>query len=329
MTTMGADLFSSPAVLPDLDAPTYDRNGVRRSKDGRPYVKIPCPEPECVLGRVPGKRPGTTKACPKRCTEGVKEVLYTRCTTYVGALEDRQNLEAWQKRIVLLGLKASGLLADRLQVIDIDDREALDALAAEAYEAGDGHRAAEKGTDLHGLTELIDSGQPLPERASLADRADMAAWVRITEEYGLRMLDIERFVVVDRLKIGGTYDRRADSDDPRMACPHCDRPKVVDLKTGRIDYGAGKMAQQLAVYSRGRAYDGFTGRRSPHRVCQHYGYVIHLPQGTGTASMHRLDLTLGWQAVRLSKAVREHRRESKGWMEPLSSGLVLDFTKNP
>lgn len=324
---MTTEMFT-PAPLPDLDAPVFDRNGVRRSKDGRPYVKGPCPNPECDGGRVAGARGPRSKACPKKCVEGVKETLYTRCTSYVGALEDRQNLEAWQKRIVLLGLKASDLLRQRLAVLDIDDRDGLDALAEEAYEAGDGYRAAQKGTDLHGLTESVDRGEALPEGVSLADRADMAAWVRILDAFGVRVLDIERFVVVDRIKVGGTYDRTIESDDPRLACSLCDKPKVLDLKTGRIDYGAGKMAQQLAVYANGRQYDAETGKRSPHRVCRHRGFIVHLPQGTGTASMHALDLVEGWKAVRLSKAVREHRRVSKSWIEPLDSGLVLDYTVN-
>lgn len=324
---MSADLFSAPAPLPDLDGPVFDRNGVRRSKDGRPYVKSPCPNPDCTDGREPGKRPGTTKLCSKRCTGGVKEVLYTRTTSFVGALEDRQNLEAWQKRIVLLGLKASPMLVDRLRVLDIEDREGLDELAEHAYEAGDGYRAAQKGTDLHGLTELVDTGQPLPEGVSLDDRRDMAAWVRITERYRMTMLGMERFVVVDRLKVGGTYDRTVVSDHPGLSCPLCTKPKVVDLKTGRIDYGAGKMAQQLAVYANGRGYDPETGKRSSHPVCRHRGFIVHLAQGTGEASLHSLDLVEGWKAVRLSKAVREHRRVSRGWMTPIDSGVA--FSSEP
>lgn len=317
---MSDDLFSAPAPIAD---PTIDHNGVRRSKDGRPYVKRPCPE-GCDAGRVPGARPGTTKLCPKRCTEGVKEVLYTRCTSFVGALEDRANLEAWQKRIVLLGLKASGMLRERLGVIDIDDREELDRLAEEAYEAGDGYRAAQKGTDLHELTEKVDRGEPLGE-VSLEDRRDMAAWVGLIDRYGIHVLDIEKFVVVDRLKIGGTYDRTIESDDPRLACPFgCGKPRVLDLKTGRIDYGAGKMCQQLAVYAQGRSYDAETGKRSPHRVCRHVGFVAHLPQGTGEATLHSLDLVEGWKAVRLSAQVREHRRVSRGWMVPVERpGIAL------
>lgn len=338
--TTATDEFNAPAPL---DEPIYDRNGVRRSKDGRPYVKVKCPNDEsdydgdCNGGRVPGKRPGTTKKCSK-CdgVTGMKEVLYARCTSFVGALEDRQNLERWMKRTVLIGVSADHrasvadpfygrvpILARTLEA-DLDDRDALDALADEAFEAGDGYLKARKGTDLHYLCELVDEGQPLPEGTSLEDRADVAAWCRLRDEYGVTVLDVERFVVVDEYRFAGTYDRRIESDDPRLACPvSCGKPRVLDLKTGRIDYGAGKMSQQLAGYAHGEEYDPETGARRPHEVCQHVGFIAHVEQGKATSSMHSLDLVAGWRAVDLSAEVREHRRLSKTWMTPLDSGLLL------
>jgi hypothetical protein len=355
MTTATADEFSSPAPLPDPDAPVFDRNGVRRSKDGRPYVKMRCVNAapadgarfvenagvaealgDCVNGRVPGKRAGTTKKCPK-CdgVTGWKEVLYARCTSFVGALEDRQNLERWMKRTVLIGVAAdhrnaldpfepSTRIIERTLEADLDDRDTLDALADEAFERGDGYLKARKGTDLHALCENVDNGEPLPEGTSLDDRADVAAWRRLRDEYGITVLDVERFVVIDEYKFAGTYDRRIESDDPRLACPvSCGKPRVLDLKTGRIDYGAGKMSQQLAGYAHGVEYDPETGERSPHDVCQHVGFIAHVPQGTASASMHSLDLVAGWRAVDLSAEVREHRRVSKTWMTPLDSGLLL------
>ena len=322
----------------NAEEPYVDRSGVRRSKDGRAYVKVPCPatadqppETLCVDGRVPGKRPGTTKQCPKCKGAGAKEVLYTRCTSFVGALEDRQNLERWMKRTVLVGLAAdepdpwdgNGLIR-RVRDADPDDRDALDALADEAFTLGEGYEKAQKGTDLHALTELVDRGKPLPDDVSLADRRDMAAWVRLHEEFGIEQLDAERFVVVDSLKVAGTYDRRVISPDPRMRCEVCDSPydgvsKVLDLKTGRVDYGGGKMRQQLAVYAHGEAYDPETGRRSEHDVCPHVGFVVHLPAGTGEAYLYRLDLVQGWRDVALSAQVREHRRTSKDALELVSA----------
>ena len=353
MTTADVDLTLNAPADPSSE-PVFDHNGVRRSKDGRPYVKVRCPnsavelEFGCIGGRIPGKRPGTSKKCPK-CdgVTGWKEVLYTRCTSFVGALEDRQNLEAWMKRTVLVGLAADVIDADpwspqldtllyRIRQVDPDDRAALDLLADEAFEAGDGYLKAQKGTDLHALTERVDRGEPLGD-VSDEDRADMAAWKRTLEEYGIEVLDIEKFVVEDGYRIGGTYDRRIYSYDERLQCEACGdfddvgvtMPKILDLKTGRVDYGGGKMRQQLAVYANSVGYDPKTGERSEHDVCPHLGFILHLGQGTGEAHLYSVDLVKGWADVALSDKVRQHRRESKNALTLLGSNLLLDYTKNP
>lgn len=307
--------------------PSGDIQGkVRRSKDGRPYVRQDCPE-TCTAGRVPGKREGTTKRCPKCKGKGYVEKLYTRCTSFVGVLEDKTTVEKWRLRITLTGLGVDHGLLESLNRTDPDDREMLDAIAAEAFEIGEGHAQAQKGTDLHALAELVDRGEDLPralidretgqERpVTLQDRADMAAWVRLLEEREVKVYEIERFVVQDSYEIGGTYDRLLGLGTP--IC-QCGLPTIGDLKTGRIDYGAGKMAQQLAVYANSQDYDPETGARTPQEVCTHFGLIIHLPQGTGAATVHVVDLEAGWADVKLSDQVRNHRREQKLHMWPLES----------
>ena len=128
--------------------------------------------------------------------------------------------------------------------------------------------------------------------------------------------------MVDSLKVAGTYDRRVVSTRRlRCTCDDCDeadgasKPKVLDLKTGRVDYGGGKMRQQLAVYAHGEAYDPETGRRSEHDVCPHSGFIVHLPAGSGEAYLYRTDLVQGWRDVQLSAQVREHRRASRNSLE--------------
>jgi hypothetical protein len=185
------------------DEPIYDRNGIRRSKDGRPYVTDPCPasllagdqptDTVCVDGRVPGKRPGTTKQCPKCKGKGNKETLLTRCTTFVGALEERNGLENWMKRTVLVGAWSDEGLRRRIGYVDPDDRETLDALADEAFTLGEGYEKAQKGTDLHALMERVDRGEELGD-VSFEDRQDAAAWRNLLDRYGIEVLDVEKFV---------------------------------------------------------------------------------------------------------------------------------------
>ena len=333
----GASVTAVDFLTPSDDV---DQTKVRRSKDGRPYVKQPCPDAvridllggqpasvggECESGRVPGARKGTDKQCPVCKGKGYVEKLYSRCTSFVSVLDDTTQLQAWKLRITLTGLGVDHALLAELDRTDPDDKDALNSIAERAFEVGDGHAKAQKGTDLHTLTEYVDKGWPLPasltdyetgqERpVTLQDRADLAAWQRVVEDCGFIFNGSECFVVQDEYQIGGTYDRRADPREP--VCP-CELPVILDLKTGRIDYGAGKIAQQLAVYAHSKDYDPVTGERSDQDVCTHIGIVVHLPQGTGEATVHVVDLEAGWAAVELSSRVREHRRMAKQMIWPL------------
>ena len=325
--------------MTELLQPTSDVPGkVRRSKDGRPYVKQTCPDRHLHIidmlnldgFRVVGKRPGTTKQCPKCKGKGYVEKLYTRCTSFVGVLEDKSTVEKWRLRVTLTGLRLDDSLITELTVTEPDERERLDEIAEQAFTAGDGYVKAQKGTDLHLLTEYVDKGWDLPasltdfetgqERpVTLQDRADLAAWLRVKENLSWFSVAMECFVVQDDYEIGGTYDRLGMPSPPTNPCSECPdhTPMILDLKTGRIDYGAGKMAQQLAVYANSRDYDPETGERSDQDVCTHFGLVVHLPQGTGEATVHVVDLVAGWADVKLSDQVRNHRREQKFRMWPL------------
>jgi hypothetical protein len=88
----------------------------------------------------------------------------------------------------------------------------------------------------------------------------------------LEILGVERFTVLDDLKIGGTHDRTVRYQG---------RQYISDLMTGSIEYGALKIAMQLAVYSRSVLYDHRTFERTPLDVDQERALVIHLPAGPG------------------------------------------------
>jgi hypothetical protein len=319
---------------------------VRRSADGRPYIIGPCPnahpEPSeaipsdhyCVEGRVPSaKREGKTVQCPKCKGVGWIETLYTRCTTFVSAMEESSALAAWKLRLVLTGVALDARnvserrIIDELVEIDFDEpgeadlftlttKQQIDAIAEHAFEIADGHLKAKKGTTLHELSELVDRQEPLPPETTDQERADLGAYVRVVESLGLVMLESELFVVNDELKIAGTLDRLCGSKTEAL-CDQCELPVIVDLKTGRVDYGAGKIAQQLAVYSRSKRYDPVSGARSELGACPHKGIVIHLPQGTGEAEPLLVDLEAGYGGALMSRDVRQYRNASKKWLSPL------------
>lgn len=234
--------------------------------------------------------------------DGGKPIAYQRTTTFVDSLDDKFGIEKWKRRMVILGLIERPDLALSAHAHK-DDKKQLDRIAEESMEAAKAHGAATIGTAIHSITEQVDRGQDVG--AVPADYAsDIAAYKQATAV--LKMLHIETFVVLDDLKVAGTFDRVVEYDGKRY---------VADLKTGQIDLGAGKIAMQLAVYSRGLLYDPGTKTRTPLDVDQDRAIVIHLPAGTGTCSLHWADINQGWADVAIAQQVKEHRAR-KGWLAP-------------
>jgi hypothetical protein len=229
---------------------------------------------------------------------------YARCTRWIDVLEDRSTLERWGRRMLLVGAASAPDLVETAKVHDPADskgREKLDGLAGRLIDLAGAHEKRDAGTRIHGLTELVDRREPIPEGYSMTDLLDAAAYMLATAE--LRMRSIERRIVVDDLRVTGTPDRVSShpglTPDGRPA-----GDVITDLKTGRIDCGALKIAMQMAMYAHGQYYYPATGRREPFEVNQRWGLVVSLPAGTGTAELLWVDLELGWEAVQLVVKVR-------------------------
>lgn len=229
--------------------------------------------------------------------EGGKPVPYTRVTTFIDVLDDKRALTNWMKRTVAVGLSER---PDLLLAVSAhrDDKEELNRITEEALEAAKGRAAATTGTALHALAEQVDRGLKLPALPESA-RRDVDAYRAATA--GMKMLLVEEFVVNDELRVGGTPDRIVSFDG---------RYFIADIKTGDIKYGAGKIAMQLALYSRSVLYDHRTKKRAPTPdVDQERGIIIHLPAGQGECTLHWVDLRKGWEGVGLAAKVRDWRKE--------------------
>lgn len=233
--------------------------------------------------------------------EGGKAVPYTRVTTFIDVLEEKRALNQWMQRMVAIGLTERPDLLIAASAHRGDKAE-MNRLCEEAIEAAKGRAAATTGTALHALTEQVDRGFRLPPLPGDAQR-DVDAYRRATA--GMEMLAIESFVVNDELRAAGTPDRIVS---------YGGRNYIADIKTGDIKYGAGKIAMQLALYSRSVHYDHRTHARVPlPDVDQTRGIVIHLPAGEGVCELHWVDLIQGWDGVELAREVREWRSR-KGFM---------------
>jgi len=232
---------------------------------------------------------------------GPKPVPYTRCTTFVDALDDKYNLGRWQQRMVAIGL------ADRPDLLlsvaaHRNDRQELNKITEKALEAAQAGAAATVGTALHALTDRLDRGQPLGVIPA-AYQADLDAYIEATKV--LRVKAIEQFVVCDELTVAGTSDRDVEYQGHFY---------IGDTKSGSIEWGGLKIAQQLAVYAHSVPYDPATHQRvpRPYEIDLDWAIVIHLPAGQGTCELKWVNIADGWEAVQVSAEVRR-LRSRKNW----------------
>jgi hypothetical protein len=235
--------------------------------------------------------------------DGGRPQPYARWSSYGDVLEDRYNLEKWKVRTAAVGL------ADRPDLLlsvaaHRDDKRKLDGLCEQALEAAKGTSAATTGTALHKLTEAVDAGVPLPTLPPSA-AADLDAYRAATA--GLKVVAVEQFVVCDEIRAAGTFDRVVEVDGTRY---------VADIKTGDVKWGIGKIAVQLAGYSRSVAYDPSDGSRTDLDVDQDRALVIHLPQGEAVCSLLWVDIVQGWSGVLMARQVREWRKSSRSLAVP-------------
>lgn len=234
---------------------------------------------------------------------GGKPIAYRRCTTYIDVIEDRYNLQLWMQRMVALGLASRPDLLLAVQA-HREDKKQLNRIVEDAREAAAATAAATTGTALHALTEVIDAGDPLPPLPA-GPAASLEAYREAMKPLGIKAM--EQFVVIDTLKVGGTFDRLVTFEGETY---------VADLKTSQtLDFGSLKHAMQLAIYSRSYRYDVTTGERSPLGASMNRGILIHCPSTDdpeqARAELHWVDLERGWNAVLVAKQVWEQRGTKK------------------
>ncbi|MGV9312574.1 hypothetical protein ACWDR0_10300 [Streptomyces sp. NPDC003691] len=280
--------------------------------------------------------------------EGGKPRPMTRTTTFIDCLEDKSALTDWKARNTLLGAAARPSVLDaarRLDPADPADKRRLNTLARQAQDIAGASTARDRGTHLHTLSEYVDRGEPLPPGASETDFRDMAAYLTKTAVFEVKAVEV--FVVASELGAAGTLDRALAYSGPGPDGTHVEGLFIGDVKTGSVEYGALKMAMQLAVYSRGEVYDfnrfpvdttdkravaAWKKREVPSAeaaqaysplpgVSQAWGVIVHLPAGAGDCTLYWVDLEIGWAAALLAREVRA-ARSAKGVMRPWVSGVT-------
>ena len=196
-------------IYDGIERPSRTEDLVRRTQNGRPYIKALDPETGQVLKD--------------------REVTMTRVTTYIKCVDDTSLLEKWIRRQQLKGFAMAPDYFVALTMQHFESREALNDLCEEAAKrAAAGDRAA-IGTAVHALTEQSDRNwhiQFIPEKY----QADLLAWLDATQHF--EMLRIEEMMVNDDLGTAGTPDRVVGYHP----CTVCGRRRyILDLKGLALD----------------------------------------------------------------------------------------------
>lgn len=315
---VGRDDFATPSEAPKVD---FDTNGLNQYKIQRPgdgklvgYTRvttyIACLEDMSSLTdwKMRLLLEGVAIADGG---EGVEPV-----TPRVRAIAHNRDVAISKARKAdKKGKLEPGALGALVAAAEIEFKREMRKVSDEAFELAGGRDKARKGTDIHALCDLHDReglaavGDLLTEgKITPADFADVEAYAEAIKKLGAKIIEAERVIVNDELKVAGRLDRIVMVKLPGEARA---RRRVLDIKTGRVDYGAGKIAQQISMYASAKGYDLNTHEREDLKVDPTKGLLLHLPAGEGKATVHVVDLTLGRKGNKLAGEVRAWRNEGK------------------
>jgi hypothetical protein len=251
---------------------------------------------------------------------------YTRSSTLGKALDEGSGLANWKAAQAVIGVASRKELVLAANAHRHDKRKIAE-IVEQGMEAAGSSAAATTGTALHDLCDQYDHGEKpyVPEEFA----PDVQAYLDATAS--LETVVAEEFAVCDELEVGGTPDRIYRLLAP-LPLPNGDVLSagtliVGDIKTGKtLDFGHLTYSVQKAVYSRSKRYSLAAGRTRSYgrmgeipvgdrtdwvpgeQVSQEWGVIVHVPAGKGRATVHPVDLTIGWELAQLSATVREWRK---------------------
>tara|TARA_B100000700_G_scaffold110520_2_gene124523 strand:+ start:5319 stop:6908 length:1590 start_codon:yes stop_codon:yes gene_type:complete len=204
-------------------------------------------------------------------------------------------------------------------------KDAMKALVEDALDRAGRHDKADAGTNLHTLAEVADEkgvddvrAMHEAEEISATDLASIEAYAERMARLNAKVIESEAVVVNDAMGYAGRLDRIIMAKLPELTINGVTRPAdqrarryVADIKSGRVDLGAGKIARQLAAYALGDLYDLETGERRRHSAARDVALVFHLPQGEGVCRVHPVDIKEGARLLKLSAEVRRARNTGR------------------
>jgi hypothetical protein len=290
----------------------FDGTAVRQSRT----AGLPMPPPLPGRTYVPTFNGNHQYRLPH--PETGKLTSYTRASTVASTLEDTWMLDAWEKRMMLIGIQRSiSLAADLDQLISEhldsggqpatmpkDLRSPLNAIAEEAQFRAGAKDAAEFGTATHAWCEWVDHGGSIWQVPEMF-RPWVLAHRRVLAANGLTADPCwtERIVLNTRHGIAGTLDR--------LFWTHRRTLFLGDIKTSRdMDHSWLYFAIQLAIYhgaSHMLSLDGRSWEPMP-ALDPDTVLVMHLPrEDPASARIVPINMRFGAEALHTAMTVRRMR----------------------
>ena len=236
-----------------------------------------------------------------------KKRRWVRVSTISRTIANEYLLNLWKQRMVAKGMALRpDLVARMCSLENAEDRDDMNEIAAAAMEAAKASEGANNGTALHDFTKLFDLGKEVTP-PTLAWTKDITGYATTLHEWGFKVVPgmVERTVCIPELGIIGTFDRLLEH-------VRTGRLYIGDLKTaGKIHFGWGEIAMQLAMYSRGAwLWDKNTRTWSPMvevgEIDQDRAVVMHVKIGTGKCQLWRVRIDAGWDELDTALRARKY-----------------------
>lgn len=228
--------------------------------------------------------------------------------------DDTYTVEQWDRRQVLIGAALDRNIVENV-AMDIEDRDGINELVAEAKRVAGQHRKADRGSQKHRVLELILTGQ---EDQLITDQQKHDAIIlkRTLDLYKLTPHDglVEQFVAYPDQRVAGRFD---------CICERSDNSLVgVDLKSGinAVKYPR-STSVQLALYFHApmisdkiniRGKDKVSiddWRELPDRLDRTRAYVLLVEQDAEVGSFHRIDIEHGWTGAQYALDIVAWRKK--------------------
>lgn len=233
-----------------------------------------------------------------------QEKSWTRATTFAATLAEQYGLRIWKERQVVWGLsRRPDLLTMATTIAGPEDKKALGAIVDDAHVAAGTDAKANRGTAIHLACAAAERGAYGQVPAEF--QKHVSRYLEAVRGAGLTIVPdwVERTVIVPQYEVAGTADNFVRCPDGRV--------RVLDKKTGRLDYSDTEFAVQMALYANAKAmrnFDTNTYEPMPENLATDYAILANIDPESGHCELQRVNIAWGWTWARTCAEVRDIRQ---------------------